>query len=121
MIFALIVSILLCCACLAGFITAIKDKEFGSSIFLFFFTLVSGLLIAVIINAMCRHNEQIVEYRFSAEHYTLQEEVNVTRKTVYLNGVEAVEEQRDTTYILTGIEPIIIKDNNFERNVIYDE
>ena len=118
MIFALIIGLLLCISCLIWTIIAIKDREFGPAIFMFFFTFVTGVLVAVVIDAMCKDNKQMIEYRFSAEHYKFQEEVSVSRKTIYINGVEAVEESRDTTYVLTGIEPIIIDNNNYERNVV---
>ena len=118
MIFALIISLLLCISCLIWTIIAIKDREFGPAIFMFFFTFVTGVLVAVVIDAICKDNKQMIEYRFSAEHYKFQEEVSVSRKTIYINGVEAVEESRDTTYVLTGIEPIIIDNNNYERNVV---
>ena len=118
MIFALIISLLLCITCIIGTIIAIKDREFGAVVFTLFLTLSTGVIVAVVIDAMCKDNKQMIEYRFSAEHYKFQEEVSVSRKTIYINGVEAVEESRDTTYVLTGIEPIIIDNNNYERNVV---
>ena len=118
MIFALIIGLLLCISGLIGTIISIKDGEFGAAIFSFFFTFLAGVIVAVVIDAMCKDNKQMIEYRFSAEHYKFQEEVSISRKIIYINGVEAVEESRDTTYVLTGIEPIIIDNNNYERNVV---
>ena len=39
-------------------------------------------------------------------------------RTVRIDSVEVIEETRDTTYILTGKEPIMLKSNNYERKVL---
>jgi hypothetical protein len=49
------------------------------------------------------------------------EEVTVSNKTTYINGVPVVSESRDTTYILVGEEPIIIEDYHYERKTLKDE
>ena len=72
----------------------------------------------VVIDANSKNNEALTEYRFPAAHYKLETMVTVKRCTVYVNGVETVGEERDTTYVLTGIEPIILENNHYDRKIV---
>ena len=118
MIGTLVLCIFLTQVCLIGTVCAFRDSEIVPGIFLFFMTVLNGFLVGVVIDSMCKGNEQLVEYRFPADHYKIETEVTVSHRTVYLNGEEVIAEDRDTTYVLTGAEPILIENPNYKRKVI---
>ena len=104
--------------CLVFGIMAIKDGQVAAAVCFVGFTVVYGISAGLTIDAMSKNNEQMVEYRFSSSHYNLEEEVVSSIRTVRIDSVEVIEETRDTTYILTGTEPIMLKSNNYERKVL---
>ena len=118
MIVVFIILILLMAGCMTGLVYAIKDREVGAALWL---GICIGMLIFmewVVIDANSKNNEALTEYRFPAAHYKLETMVTVKRCTVYVNGVETVGEERDTTYVLTGIEPIILENNHYDRKIV---
>ena len=102
----------------AFFFWAIADREWSAVLWCGFCSVAFGGFLFAEIDALRKGNEQVVEYRFSTDHYKVAMEVVSTSKTVYIDGVETIAETRDTTYIITGVEPIVIKNNNYERKVI---
>lgn len=118
MIALFIILILLMAGCIAGLVYAIKDHEIGATLW---FGICVGLCLFTewaILDAKSKNNEILMEYRFPADHYKLETVVTVNKRTVYMNGVETACEERDTTYVLTGIEPIILENNHYDRNVV---
>ena len=111
--------ILVGCIIFIGF--AIKEKDWSALAFLILMSTISFFILISDINAMKRGNRENVEYRFPAEHYKMFEEVTVSNKTTYINGVPVVSESRDTVYVLVGEEPMVIDDNHYERKVLNDE
>lgn len=118
MIGILVLCILLTLLCLIGMVSAFRDSDIGPGIWLLVMAAICGLLSGVVIDSMCKGNEELVEYRFPADHYKFETEVTVSHRTVYLEGEEVIAEDRDTTYILTGIEPIVLHDNHYKRHVL---
>lgn len=118
MIIMLILASLLLIACIICACISIKDGEWGGLVFSIFLGVMSGFILWCDIDAMVHDNKQNVEYRFPAEHYQMFEEVTVSYKTIYLNGIPIMTEERDTTYILVGEEPMVIDDNHYERKVL---
>ena len=116
----ILVSLLLICSFISAG-TSIRDKEWGALAFSCFLAVMCGILLWADIDAMVHHNKQNVEYRFPADHYQMFEEVTVSYKTIYLNGIPVMTEDRDTTYIIVGEEPIIIEDNHYKRKALKDE
>ena len=104
---------LVICACVS-----IKNGDWGDFAFSVFLGVMSGFMLWCSIDAMVHDNKQNVEYRFPAEHYQMFEEVTVSYKTIYLNGIPVMTEERDTTYILVGEEPMIIDDNHYKRKTL---
>ena len=98
--------------------TAIRDKEWGGLPFSIFLAVMCGFILWCDVYAIVHDNKQNVEYRFPAGHYQMFEEVTVSHKTIYLNGIPVITEERDTTYILVGEEPMIIDDNHYERKTL---
>lgn len=118
MVIALVFFILITIFCLVLGIMAIRDGEVAAGVCSVGFALIYSVLAGITINVMPKNNEEMVEYRFSSAHYNLQEEVVSSIRTVRIDSVEVIEETRDTTYILTGKEPIMLKSNNYERKVL---
>lgn len=116
----ILVSLLLICSLISAG-TSIRDKEWGALAFSCFLAAICGILLWADIDAMVHHNKQNVEYRFPGDHYQMFEEVTVSYKTIYLNGIPVMTESRDTTYILVGEEPIIIEDYHYQRKTLKDE
>lgn len=118
MVIALVCLTLVTIFCLVLGIMAIRDGQVAAAVCFVGFTIIYGVSVGLTIDAMSKNNEHMVEYRFSSAHYNLQEEVSSSIRTVRIDSVEVIEETRDTTYILTGKEPIMLKSNNYERKVL---
>lgn len=118
MIIILILVSLLLIGCIICACVSIKDGDWGGLAFSIFMGVMSGFIFGCDIDAMVHDNKQNVEYRFPAEHYQMFEEVTVSYKTIYLNGIPVMTVEKDTTYILVGEEPMVIDDNHYERKVL---
>lgn len=118
MIAVFVILLLMIVGCVAGVVYAIKDREIGAAIWLGFLVSLCIFLEITILDAKSKNNEALTEYRFPAAHYKLETVVTVKRCTVYVNGVETVGEERDTTYVLTGIEPILLENNHYDRKIV---
>lgn len=101
-----------------GAIACFIKKNYPIGFFLILVSIVSGGFDWLLIDAAKKDNTQTVEYSFSADHYTFDKVVTVTYKEVYHNGVKMIEEQSDTTYVLTGTEPIFNEAPNYKRKVL---
>ena len=109
---------LLFAACFFGAIACFIKKILPIGFFLVLCSIVTGLLEWVLIDAATKGNQQVVEYSFPASHYTFDKKITVTYNAVVVNGVELIEEERDTTYVLTGFEPIVNEGPNYQRKVL---
>ena len=90
-----------------GFISAIKDEEYVSAFFIVLMGILPGIMVWVCVSAAVNGNRSEVEWRFPADTYTLTTEVTVTEQEAIINGERAVLINRDTTYVIKGIEPTI--------------
>lgn len=69
-----------------------------------FLTFIMGAVLWTDIHACRVGNREVVSYSFPAETYKL--EMVVTETVTNING-EAGVVKKDTTYVLTGVEPIV--------------
>ena len=112
----IILSGILCIILLSGMIIAISDREFWGVVSCFVGLLFMSAILSDGISSACNGNQQEVEYRFPAEHYHMTMEVTVTEhEAMAVNGETITVIERDTTYVLTGIDPIY-GDEHYERN-----
>ena len=116
MIASIVMGTLLIIACIVGIVMAIADGEHGAVIICVCGLLLGGLITWSGIDACKEGNQENVELRFPSEHYTLSTEVTVTERVVIIDGESTIITTRDTTYVITGIEPIF-GCNNYERKV----
>lgn len=115
-IIVIILSGILCILLLSGMVIAISEREFGGSAACFVALVFMSAILAEGIISACDGNQQEVEYRFPSEHYHMTMEVTVTEhEAMAVNGETITVIERDTTYVLTGIDPIY-GDSYYERN-----
>ena len=115
-IIVIILSGILCILLLSGMVIAISEREFWGAVACFVGLLFMSAILYDGIVATCDGNQQEVEYRFPAEHYQMTMEVTVTEhEAMAVNGEFITVIERDTTYVLTGIDPIY-GDEHYERN-----
>ena len=112
----IILSGILCIFLLIGMFIAISEREFGGIVLCFVALILMSAVLSDGISSACNGNQQEVEYRFPAEHYRMTMEVTVTEhEAMAVNGEFITVIERDTTYVLTGIDPIY-GDEHYERN-----
>ena len=88
------------------FVSAIFMGEGFEAITMFFLTLCCGVVHFGLVDAQKRGNRESVTYSFPAENYKMEMVVNDKTTTVFVDGVETEATKKDTTYVITGIEPI---------------
>ena len=104
MIARFVITIVLLIGCVMGFIFAIREEESGWAFLLGTCVFIEGLLLAVLIDAAKRGNRETAVYSFPAETYKFE---MVVSETITSNGSTDTVTKKDTTYVLTGIEPIM--------------
>ena len=116
MIVEFIVTIILLSLCVAFFIHAVSEQEWGWVLFLGLSVIIEGGLLWTLIDATKMGNRETVIYSFPAETYKLE---MVVTETVTKTDTTETESRKDTTYVLTGIEPIFPheKDDIKIRNI----
>lgn len=115
MIFCFILLILLTIFQLFGIFGTFRDKEYGGTVFFCLMTILCMIMLFGLIDAMKRQNEQIVEYYFPADHYKLEQIVTIRNEKSAIGSDTLVTTKCDTTYRITGIEPIVWKNNHYDR------
>lgn len=112
--FILILTSLLIIATVIAFGLAIRDEEYGKCVIFFFALALEAVLFFADADAIKKDNKQVVEYHFPAAHYKI--ETVVTKTSVMVNDSTSVE-KNDTTFVITGVEPIVMEDNNYHREI----
>ena len=97
---------------------AVAEREWGAFIYFLASSIAFGIFLGIEIDIVKKGNQELVEYRFPTSHYKVEMVISSKMNTVYVNGVETVAETRDTTYVITGVEPMAMKKDNYERKVI---
>lgn len=115
MIFCFILLIFLTIFQLFGIFGTFRDKEYGGTVFFCLMTVLCVIMLCGIIDAMKRQNEQVVEYYFPADHYKIEQIVTVRNEKSAIGSDTLVTTKCDTTYRITGIEPIVWKNNHYDR------
>lgn len=115
MIFCFILLIFLTILQLFGIFGTFRDKEYGGTVFFCLMTVLCVIMLCGIIDAMKRQNEQVVEYYFPADHYKIEQIVTVRNEKSDIGSNTLVTTKCDTTYRITGIEPIVWKNNHYDR------
>lgn len=92
---------------ICGVVAAFKDGEYGSGFFFMFLGVLPGMVVWLCASAAINGNQSEAEWKFPADTYTLTMEVTVTEQEAIINGEKAVLINRDTTYIIKGIQPTI--------------
>lgn len=89
------------------------DKRIIPGVFLLVLGILPASLCGFVIHTQVTGNEQVVEYSFPADHYKFEQIVNVTNEKTVVGSDTLVTTKCDTTYRITGIEPIVGAETNF--------
>lgn len=112
MIFTLILTLSLIIGTVIASFIAIRDEEYGNCVILFFLLAIEGICLFANIDAIKKDNKQVIEYRFPSAHYKI--ETVVTKTSVMIDDSTSVE-KNDTTFVVTGVEPIIMGGYNYDK------
>lgn len=112
MLFVLILTSMLIIVTVIAFGLAIRDEEYGRCVVFFFALAAEALLFFADVDAIKKDNKQVVEYHFPSAHYKI--ETVVTKTSVMINDSTSLE-KNDTTFVITGVEPIVMEGNNYYR------
>jgi len=115
MIFLIVFNFLLWSFCIAWAITLFSDHEIVAGAFLVIFSILPAVMFGYVIHAKCVGNEQVIEYYFPADHYKFEQIVKVTNEKSVIGSDTLVTTKCDTTYRITGVEPIVWDENHYNR------
>ena len=115
MIFCFILLILLILLHLFGMFVTFKDEEYGGTLFLCLMMALCVFTLLGVIDTMKRQNEQVIEYYFPADHYKFEEIVTIRNEKTVISSDTLVTTKCDTTYRITGVEPIMWKNKHYDR------
>ena len=88
------------------FLGALIAGEGFETLAMFFLGALCGIIHFGLIDAEKRGNREFVTYSFPAEAFKMETVVNDRTTKVFVDGVETETTQKDTVYVLKGIEPI---------------
>lgn len=89
------------------------EKEIIPGVFVLILGILPAGLCSFVMHAQVTGNEKVVEYYFPADHYKFEQIVNVTNEKTVVGSDTLVTTKCDTTYRITGIEPIVGHETNF--------
>lgn len=115
MIFLIIFIFLLWVLCIAWAISLFSDHEIISGALVLILSIFLAIMFGLVIRTKCIGNEQVVEYYFSADHYKFEQIVKVTSEKSIIGSDTLVTTKCDTTYRITGVEPILWDENHYDR------
>ena len=94
-------------ACILGVIESAKDGEREGVFCYSFFSFVCVALIITLLSINAKGNRELVTYTFSSKDYTFKREIVVSTIFKEVGDSLVAQEERDTLYILSGIETCV--------------
>jgi len=114
MTFDLIISGTLLLVGVLCFFSAIFSGEGGWAVAMFFLTVFCGVVHFEMADANKKGNREMATYSFPSQTYKMELVVNDKTTKVLVDGVETEMTERDTIYVLKGIEPVFPHDSDKE-------
>lgn len=93
--------------CILGVIESAKDGEREGVFSYSFFSFVCVALIITLLGINAKGNRELVTYTFSSKDYTFKREIVVSTIFKEVGDSLVAQEERDTLYILSGIETCV--------------
>lgn len=93
--------------CILGVIESAKDGEREGVFCYSFFSFVCVALIINLLGINAKGNRELVTYTFSSKDYTFKREIVVSTIFKEVGDSLVAQEERDTLYILSGIETCV--------------
>ena len=93
--------------CIWGVIESARDGEHEGVFWCTFFCFACAALIVILLRINAKGNRELVTYTFSSKDYTFKREIVVSTTFEEMGDSLVAREDRDTLYILSGIETCV--------------
>ena len=93
--------------CILGVIEYAQDGEHEGVFQFGFFGFVCVVLLTILLSINAKGNRELVTYTFSSKDYTFKREIVVSTTFKEVGDSLVAQEERDTLYILSGIETCV--------------
>lgn len=93
--------------CIWGVIESARDGEHEGVFWCSFFSFACVALIVILLSINAKGNRELVTYTFSSKDYTFKREIVVSTVFKEVGDSLVAHEERDTLYILSGIETCV--------------